>query len=184
MAKQQFRTPSDILKFVKQQEKNGSGIASAQKNKKSGIIIITNEMLIEAAGELRDCIQARLEEYYDHWGNTGDLLKALKCRASVDTDGDHMSIGLYFDAQLDQAKSFVSPAWNEGWRKSLLVSEGWEVKRDVWFKDIWHLGFYEGFNFINDGIKDWMASSKYARYISVSRNSFGVRFMENGIDYF
>ena len=42
-----------------------------------------------------------------------------------------------------------------------LINDGWQVKKNVWFKNIYRFGYYEGAHFIEDAIKEFESTTKY-----------------------
>ena len=50
-----------------------------------------------------------------------------------------------------------------------LINDGWEVKKDVWFKDIYRFGYYEGAHFVEDAVEEFERTSKYGIKVQIIR---------------
>jgi len=50
-----------------------------------------------------------------------------------------------------------------------LINDGWHVKKDVWFKDIYRFGHFEGTDFVENSINEFNQSNKYGIIINVIR---------------
>ena len=134
-----------------------------------------NAILIKEAERLKGCIQTRLDEYYTSYnsvgglfweGRTGALGKALRLddNVKVAVNGKSVQVEIYFDESSVEADSI----WGgTTYNKADLINYGWEVKKDVWFKDIKHFGYQHGFMFIEKGIADFNHSNPYGLKITV-----------------
>lgn len=50
-----------------------------------------------------------------------------------------------------------------------LINDGWKVKKDVWFKDIYRFGYYEGAHFVEDAVKEFETTSAYNIKVEIIR---------------
>lgn len=60
-----------------------------------------------------------------------------------------LSVRLKFNENRSYSKSMFK---GEDGYKPLLINSGWQVKKNVWFKSTYRLGFYEGYDFIKKGV--------------------------------
>lgn len=126
--------------------------------------------LYDEAQRLRDCIQARIDEYREsytpkRYKRIDMFPESLKVEdfANIYVKGNSLCVELFFDN--DKA---VRPSgfgiWksdsNEQVNIAYLLNYGYEVKKDVWFKDIENFGYREGYGFIEDGINDFLQTTK------------------------
>jgi hypothetical protein len=125
------------------------------------------EMLKTEAKRLLDCIQRRLDSYYDSYNpvmyeRTYGLQKSMSVSdfISVNIANGTASITIDFDQADIQAKSLFGSGW-DGYNKVELINNGWQVKDDVWFADIEHFGKFSGSHFIENGIADFNQSNPY-----------------------
>lgn len=58
---------------------------------------------------------------------------------------------------------FGGEAGNVFW----LINSGWEVKKDVCFRDIYRLGYFEGYHFLENAIEEFESTSKYKITVEV-----------------
>lgn len=109
---------------------------------------------------LKDCIQYYLDLYYAQrspsvYKRTFGLQNSLQIEdfVNISLDTQLLTINLSFNDNLSWGNSL----WNssDGY-KPILIDQGWEVKKDVWFKDIEHFGWQSGANFIENGIKEFL----------------------------
>lgn len=157
-----FSNMSDLAKYLGTSEGQKSIIMS--KNIKS---ILTAE-----ATRLKDCIQKRLDEYYNSYSptvyNRTDMLKKalrLDDNVQVSVDGNSIQVTIFFDESSVTGTSLWS---DTAVNKADLINYGWKVQKDVWFKDIEHFGYQHGFMFIEKGIADYNHSNKYGLKITVA----------------
>ena len=63
----------------------------------------------------------------------------------------HLSIPYY------ASRSFFGSSV-DGYDVVSLINDGWSVKANVWFKERWHMGYYEGYHFIDRAISSIQAT--------------------------
>ena len=184
----QFRNSAEIKTYYSNQLKTGNqSIISKLNTYNNKPYTATDEDLLNAANELKEYIQKWIEQYYidfpensnssvfsnPNGGRTDGLKRALRVDIIRDDKkyGRDKYIALYFDPSESWSQSFVPntypdsyPAW-----KPWLINEGWKVRKDVFFKNYYRVGWYEGYHFIEKGLEDWKANSKYADIVDVKR---------------
>lgn len=128
--------------------------------------------LRDEAIRLRDCIQKRLDEYLDENPPkmyerelTGNLRKSLQVEDFMDIRVTPTSLEIY--VFFDDNANHMSGDGIEGWsgtgeevNTAYLLDHGYEVRRNVWFKDIENFGWREGGNFVQKGIDDFNRTNK------------------------
>lgn len=122
------------------------------------------QFLLKEAENLRKCIQTEINNYYysynpSFYKRTYGLKTALNDgkpihfnssnMIKIDVNAMTLSIELKFNENRSYGKSMFK---GEKGYKPLLINSGWSVKKNVWFKSTYRLGFYEGYDFIKKGI--------------------------------
>ena len=117
------------------------------------------------AERLRTCIQTKLEEYLDSYDpivyeRTGGLKNSLQVDdfLNVRVVGNGLEIDLFFDDGAIHKSGDGIRGWGGNGEEidtAFLLNYGYEVKKDVWFKNIKNFGYREGGNFIKKGIEDF-----------------------------
>jgi hypothetical protein len=145
--------------------------------------------LQDEAERLRTCIQKRLEEYLDshlpiEYDRTGGLRNSLQVDdfLNVRVVGNGLEIDLFFDDGAihpsgDGIRTTVGTEWQgngEEVNTAFLLNYGYEVKKDVWFKNIKNFGYREGAGFVEDGIADFNATNTLGIKITVKSNGYLV----------
>ena len=131
--------------------------------------------LQDEAERLRKCIQNRLEEYLDGYNpivyeRTGGLRDSLQVDdfLNIRVVGNSLEIDLFFDDGAihpsgDGIRTTVGTEWQgngEEVNTAFLLNYGYEVKKDVWFKNIKNFGYRRGGDFVKKGIEDFNKSNK------------------------
>ncbi len=121
---------------------------------------VTEDVLVDEAKKLRDCIQERIDEYYKWYTpttykRTKGLKRALDSnKFKIEIDGDTKFIRISFNDELSYGKSKLENG--EDGYKPMLIDKGWKSPLDKP-----HFLGYEGFDIIDDAIKDWEANLEY-----------------------
>lgn len=119
---------------------------------------------------LANCIMEELDAMYESYSpsvynRTHNLYNSVdidnEVKVDVKASGTELSVRVFFDDGATH-ESFDGRDVNTAY----LMNYGWEVKKDVWFKDIYHFGHYEGFHFIEKAIQ---------KYKSKVNNPFKIR---------
>lgn len=138
------------------------------------------QVMIEESNRLRDCIQARLDEYLNSYqpkmyNRTGVLQNSLKVDdiLKLKVTGKTMSLDIYFDDSGYHQSGDGIQGWDgngETVNTAYLLNYGYEVKEDVWFKDIPYFGYRPAGHFIEDGIADFEASNPYKIKVKIHKS--------------
>lgn len=122
------------------------------------------------AERLRTCIQKRLEEYLDSYNpivyeRTGGLRDSLQVDdfLNIRVVGNSLEIDLFFDDGAIHKSGDGIKGWDgngEDVNTAFLLNYGYEVKKDVWFKDKENFGYRKGGDFVKKGIEDFNKSNK------------------------
>ena len=104
-----------------------------------------SKILYEEAQRLRDCIQKRIDDYRESYA-------------------PKIFINLFFENDKVIRESGFGIWKNESQADEVnvayLLNYGYEVKKDVWFKNIENFGYREGYNFVENGIDDFLQTTK------------------------
>lgn len=134
-----------------------------------------SENLYSEANRLRDCIQKRMDIYfathpYRYGGTkhtyerTGALEDSLKVDdiLNIRIVGNTIEIDVFFDDGAIHKSGDGIKGWSgngDEVNTAYLINYGYEVKKDVWFKDIPYFGYRSPANFVEDGIADFNATN-------------------------
>lgn len=83
-----------------------------------------------------------------------------------------MSLDIYFDDSGYHRSGDGVQGWDgngETVNTAYLLNYGYEVEKDVWFKDIPNFGYRSAGHFIENGIADFEASNPYGIKIKVHK---------------
>lgn len=137
------------------------------------------QVMVEETNRLRNCIQARLDAYMNSYqpkiySRTGALQNSLKVDdiLNLKATGKTMSLDIYFDDSGYHRSGDGIQGWDgngETVNTAYLLNYGYEVEKDVWFKDIPNFGYRSAGHFIEDGIADFEASNPYGIKIKVHK---------------
>lgn len=124
---------------------------------------------------LRNCIQKRLDAYLNSfqpemYKRTGGLQSSLKVDnfLNVRVVGDGLEIDIFFDdGAIHKSGDYdLTTPWGTVWEGTgeevnvaFLINYGYEVKKNVWFKNYENFGYREGAGFVEDGIDDFNATN-------------------------
>jgi hypothetical protein len=130
---------------------------SSELSGNENIMASLEEYVLALAEQLKDCIQYFLDLYYIEYypsvyNRTYELQQALEVSniVNISTDAQSLSINLDFNDSLSWGNSIFNGS--DGY-KPILIDQGWQVEKDVWFKNIEHFGFQSGAHFIENGIE-------------------------------
>nr|DAW20518.1 MAG TPA: Structural protein [Caudoviricetes sp.] len=137
------------------------------------------QVMVEETNRLRNCIQARLDAYMNSYqpkiySRTGALQNSLKVDdiLNLKVTGKTMSLDIYFDDSGYHRSGDGIQGWDgngETVNTAYLLNYGYEVEKDVWFKDIPNFGYRSAGHFIENGIADFEASNPYGIKIKVHK---------------
>ena len=117
-----------------------------------------NKLMIDEAEKLKDCIQYYLDIFYhNHTGinSTGELYRSLSAEDVVKFDNGRLSIKVYFEDDDAWGKSWLSGY--DGALKPYIAAYGFKDKSNTEYT----FEGFQGYNFIEMGIKKYEAESKY-----------------------
>ena len=154
-----FKNLDEIKKYV---EKNAGTIKLS--NGKTIGQILQNE-----SRRLKGLITKHIGIYYAAYDptyrdRTHRLINSLRIE-DMKQHGNQLSVRVYFDEPTATQPSVV-PGGAPGFTP-ILIDQGWEVKKDVWFKDIHMFGHFEGTGFIKAAVDEYNANNPYGFKIQV-----------------
>lgn len=137
------------------------------------------QIMREEVNRLYKCIQNRLDEYMSSYSpklyqRTGALQNSLKIDdiLNLKVTGKTMSLDIYFDDSGYHQSGDGIKGWDgngDTVNTAYLLNYGYEVKKDVWFKDIPYFGYRPAGHFIEDGIADFEKNNPYGIKIKVHK---------------
>ena len=120
-----------------------------------------SQELVNAANQLRDCIQSRINR-----GSMGNCLSTADI-ADIQVDGMKLSVTLKVQNAL---RPSLFKAWNQSDANVFwLLNDGYSVKKDVWFKNIPNFGYRIAESFVEQGIGDFNMRNHLGIKITVTR---------------
>lgn len=144
-------------------------------------------ILREEADKLASCIYKRLKMYYMYQPVVYERRPTGLLKSIVVTDvRSEMYNGekyFFIEVTFDQKKMLSSSYWDSTQvsNPAVLISEGWAVKKNVWFKNIYRFGKFSGYDFIEQGINDYNSMSGKTIPIRITR--FSPNNYQNGKTY-
>jgi hypothetical protein len=130
------------------------------------IPLVTKQDLEKAANALRDYLLTHIKRYFDSYDpaiyeRTGQLLDSIQVK--VINNAGTMQAHVYFDS----SKTMRDSLFEGGGQGDALLSldKGWEVKKNVWFKDIEHFGYFDGVGFIRSALADAEGDERFRNII-------------------
>lgn len=124
-------------------------------------------LVTQFAQTLKKNLQRHIDAYYasyspSKYGRTGNLKKSLDntsfhvSQSKAKNGVCEMSCELSFDEDMAKSASIFGKEEYEGNRVDL-IQGGWQVKKDVRFKNIEHFGFQKAYDFIGKALNDTFA---------------------------
>ena len=110
---------------------------------------------------LKECIIKQVNEYYSSYSPTMyDRKYGLQSSLEIESDIEVTLTGMTINVGFSGGDAYSPSLYGDGDAYTpSLINYGWQVKKDVWFKDIYHFGYYEGFHFLEKGIADWQSGN-------------------------
>lgn len=146
----------------------------------------SEKTICDEANRLRDLIFKWMRVYEERmkakwkwsyiWGVTlSDTIYEVK-ESDVITDEENGSVSVYIRFNEDRfLKRSILEEWYPGSTFDEYVGDtldifrhGWEVKKDVWFKNIGGFGFGDGFDFVQKGIDEFNSNNPYNIKVELS----------------
>lgn len=133
------------------------------------------QILQNEAKRLKSILQKNIEDYYNsyspavyqrgqHGGNLLDSL-SLDDVCDISADGMKLTINININENAIHNSILDDSEANAFW----LVNDGWKVKKDVWFKDVYRFGYYEGAHYVENAVEEFERTSKYRIKVDVIR---------------
>ena len=133
------------------------------------------QILERETKRLKDLLQKYIEDYYSsyspvvyergkHGGNLHDAL-SVDDMCSISANGMKLTMNINVNDNAIHNSILDDSEANSFW----LLNDGWSVKKDVWFKDIYRFGYYEGAHFVEEAIEEFEKTSRYGIKVEVVR---------------
>lgn len=120
---------------------------------------------------LKDCIQNRIDEYMDSYSpilyqRTGGFQNSLYVDDFLDIniETNRISVKLAFGSGAYHNSGDGILGWNgngEEVNVAILLEYGYQVQKDVWFKNIENFGYRHAGRFVQNGINDFNKNNPY-----------------------
>ena len=144
-----FKNASDITKYY--QKLVNEGRADELKASISGAVagatisLVSEKELKEAADALKGFLLSHIKRYFDSYSpviyqRSGEFLNSIM--VEITKDSGKLRARVYFDSSKTIRDSFFDGGAQGD--TVLLLDRGWQVQKDVWFKDIEHFGYFDG----------------------------------------
>ena len=133
------------------------------------------QILQKESGRLKDILQQKIEDYYNsyspvvykrgqHGGNLRDAL-SVDDVCTISANGMKLIMNVNINENAIHNSILDGSEANAFW----LLNDGWSVKEDVWFKNIYRFGHYEGAHFVEHAVEEFESTSKYGIKVEVIR---------------
>ena len=129
------------------------------------------DILYSEAKRLMKCIEYEFNLYMASYTpkiykRTGSILSSVHLQdyIQISARGKKISVKVYFDEHAYHPSGFGINAWSgNGSTVNVvqLLNYGYEVEKNVWFKDIENFGYRVGGNFIEKGVEDFLTNNPY-----------------------
>jgi len=142
-----------------------SGLSNYMNSSAGQASIISSDavqvILKRQAERLKQCIIKRVNDYYSSYNPfVYDRTYGLQSSLEVDNDIEVSISGMTINVGFSGSDAYQPSLFGGGDAYTpSLMNYGWQVKKDVWFKNIEHFGYYEGAHFLENGIADWQAGN-------------------------
>lgn len=133
------------------------------------------QVLQNEARRLKDLIEEYIKDYYSSYSPKiykrgqfgGDLLNSLTVDdvCTISSDGKRMNITITINDNAIHNSILDGSEANAFW----LLNDERKVKKNVWFKDVYRFGYYEGAHFVEDAVEEFERTSKYGIKVEVVR---------------
>lgn len=142
------------------------------------------QILKEETYRLRDCIQNRIDEYMrshpaELYIRTGRFASSLRVEDIMNMQimGRTITLNVFFDESGYHQSGDGLYGWHDTeWQgngetvnTAYLLNYGYEVKKNVWFKDIENFGHREPAHFIEDGVADFESYNPYGIIVQIHK---------------
>lgn len=133
------------------------------------------QVLRKSIKNLYDCIYDEMLDYYENYTPriykrgffNGSFLDSMDIDSMIYINAINNTLSCKINITDDALHtSIVTGAF--GGNSFWLLNNGWEVTKDVWFRDIPRFGYFDGANFVEKGIKRFKSKDKYGLTIKVN----------------
>lgn len=133
------------------------------------------QILHQESKRLKNILQKHIEHYYDsyspvvyrrglHDGNIHDSLSTDDV-CTVSSDGAKLIMTININENAIHKSVIDNSEANAFW----LMNDGWQVRKETWFKEVYRYGYYEGAHYVEDAVKEFENTSKYGIKVDVIR---------------
>lgn len=136
------------------------------------------QILEKETMRLKNILQDKIENYYNFYSPTvyqrgqhgGNLHNALSVDniCNISADGTKLTMNIIINENAIHNSILDNSEANSFW----LLNDGWNVKKNVWFKDVYRFGYYEGVHFVEDAVEEFEKTSKYGIKVEIIRPLF------------
>ena len=133
------------------------------------------QILQNEAKRLKNILQQHIEDYYHSYSpviyqrgqHGGNLLNSLSVddMCAVSSDGMKLIMNVNVNENAIHNSILDDSEANAFW----LMNDGWQVKKNTWFKDVHRFGYFEGAHFVEDAVEEFERTSKYGIKVDVIR---------------
>lgn len=134
-----------------------------------------SQILQQESKRLKDILQKHIEHYYNSYSpvvyqrglHDGNLLDSLSTDdvCTVSSDGIRFTMAININENAIHKSLIDNSEANAFW----LMNDGWQVRKETWFKEVYRFGFYEGAHYVEDAIEEFENTSKYGIKVDVIR---------------
>lgn len=133
------------------------------------------QILHNEAKRLKNILQKNIEDYYHSYSpivyrrgqQGGNLLDSLNIddTCAISADGLKLTMNVNINENAIHNSILDNSEANAFW----LMNDGWQVRKETWFKNIYRFGYYEGAHYIEDTVEEFERTSKYGIKVDVIR---------------
>lgn len=135
------------------------------------------EILKKEVRRFKDILQKYIDAYYlsytppiygyQRGSSGGNLRNSLSVDdiVKISANGKELTCSVLINENAIHQSYFGDHLSNAFW----LINDGYSVKKDVWFKDIYRFGFYEGAHYVEDAVNEFNETDKYGITVKVER---------------
>ena len=143
---------------------------------KYGNTNMTYEQLVrKEAHRFKDILRKYIVAYYNSYSPVvykrgkfgGNLLGSIEVDDIVKISSNGTM--LYCDVLVNENAIHTSIVTKEDNNIFFMFNDGWQVNKDVWFKDIPRFGYFEGVGYIEQAVKEFEDTDKYGFTVIINR---------------
>lgn len=133
------------------------------------------QILQNESRRLKNILQKHIENYYNSYSPTvyhrgqhgGNLLNSLSVDdvCTVSSNGMKLIMSINVNENAIHNSIIDNSEANAFW----LMNDGWQVRKETWFKDVYRFGYFEGAHFVENAIEEFEQTSKYGIKVDVIR---------------